>query len=69
MARCPDVQLRPLSRLKHYAGNLVMARLTQSVFGMLAQHTLCKWMAYPRDLFRNLRIRLSYACGNPWSWL
>jgi hypothetical protein len=27
MARCPDVQLRPLSRLKHYVENLVMAKI------------------------------------------
>jgi hypothetical protein len=64
MARCPDVQLKSLSQLKHYVKNLVMARLTQSIFGMLAQRTLCKWTAYTRDLFRHLRIRLSCACEN-----
>jgi hypothetical protein len=31
MARCPDVHLKPLSRLEHCVGNLVMVRLTQSV--------------------------------------
>jgi hypothetical protein len=69
MARCPDVQPKPLSRLKHCVGNLVMVRLTQSVFGMLAQRTLRMRMTNLRDLFRHLRIRLSYACGNPWSWI
>jgi hypothetical protein len=46
-----------------------MARLTLSVFGMLTQRTLRMRTVDPRDLFRHLRIRLSYACGNPWSWL
>jgi hypothetical protein len=53
MTRCPVMQLKPLSRLKHCVENLVMARLTQSVFGMLAQCTLRKRMANLRDLFRH----------------
>jgi hypothetical protein len=33
MARCPVVQLKPLSQLMHCVGNLVMVRLTQKCIG------------------------------------
>jgi hypothetical protein len=69
MARCPDVQLKLLSRLMHRMRNFEMARLTQIVLGVLVQRTLRKRTTNLRDLFRHSRICLSYACGNPWSWL
>jgi hypothetical protein len=54
---------------KALSENLLMARLTLSVFGMLAQRTLRMRTIDSRDLFRHLRICLSYVCGNSWSWL
>jgi hypothetical protein len=65
MARCPDVQLKLLSRLMHRVRNFLMARLTQIVLGVLAQRTLRKRTTNPRDLFRHSKIRISYVCGNP----